>query len=361
MVGAACLIAAVEIGLLTVRPLFLESIPLSWSISVREAGREAVGADALIFGDSLAKDGLAPRFIDPILGMRSHNLASLAGPALLSATLLDHAIGRGGRPKVVVFDVKPSLLVGGPRFVTTLWPEVMTPGEAARLAFDVRSGHFALELLVAYVLPSYRERHEIRNAVAWALTGTPNKSNFDNPPAVRNWAVNRGANLATPRPDYHGAVSEFDHQRLLSHGFHVDRIHRASVHRFIARAERAGARPYLLLAPFVAEVQARRDATGAEAKYIAFVESLRREHRGLTVLDARRANYPSQVFIDPIHLSAPGAQTLSEDVAAAIRAQLDGNSPGGAWVALPSFRPRSLPDDVEHVELSRARLASPTR
>jgi hypothetical protein len=146
----------------------------------------------------------------------------------------------------------------------------------------------------------------------------------------------------------------------MSRGFEVHRINRAYARRLVALAQSSGARTYLLLPPMVPQLYERRALTGAEAKYEAFVRTLQDEFSGLTVLDARGSSYPPSAFIDPIHLNAKGALAVSEGVGAVLRRDLDGRGPvePRRWIHLPGYRDRPLPDWVEHVELSRARLGT---
>ncbi len=136
---------------------------------------------------------------------------------------------------------------------------------------------------------------------------------------TRQWSVNHGANLATPRADYDGAVSEAQHREFLSNRLSIHKINKTYARRIIDAAVAARATPYLLLPPAVPQIQARREASGAEAKYETFVRALQSEFPSLVVLDARAAHYPPSAFVDPVHLSVTGALVLSADVGAVLR------------------------------------------
>lgn len=361
-VGMAVLVAAVESSVAGAGSRFLDPTAFCWSLAASSACGPARGCEVLLAGDSLVKHGLVPGVIREATGRRSYNLAVAAGPAPATEALLRRALDAGARPRAVVFDLKPGLLVGGPRFSLRYWPQVLGPGDAVRLALDARGGSFAGELLATSVLSSFRSRHEIRGDVLAALRGETGPLRALNALCRRNWTVNDGANLATPRPGYDGAVSEAEHERYLSRRFFVHRVNAAAARRIVALARERGARPYLLLPPAVPEVTAQRERSGAEAKHEAYVRSLQVRYPELTVLDARGSAYPPSAFIDPVHLSAPGALALSEDVGAVLRRDLDGGSiPLRRWVRLPPYRARPLPAGLEHVELSRARLAAATR
>ena len=356
--GAFALILMVESAVISAGPRFLDPVAYCWSLAEADARLRAPGCEVLLVGDSLVKHGLAPRVLSAVTHRPTWNLAVAAGPAPATEALLRRALDSGARPKAVVFDLKPGLLAGGPKFALRYWPQILSPSETLRLIRAARSTSFAAELIVTTALPTFRSRHEIRGDLSAALAGATGPLRDLNALGARHWSVNGGANLATPRADYSGDVTEADHKQFLSQWFAAHRVNAAAARRVAALACRQGSKAYLLLPPTVPKLMERRLATGTEAKYEAFVRSLQAEFPSLIVLDARASGYPPSAFVDQIHLSVTGALALSDDVAQVLRHDLDaaGPSSSGRWVRLPEYRERPLPDDLEHVELSRARL-----
>jgi len=364
LIASALAVALVE-GLVAAGGLSRrDPVTTSWAFSAAAARGPAARSAVLCLGDSLAKHGLIPSVIASGTGRSSYNLATAAGPAPATYFLFRRAVESGARPVAVVFDLKPGLLAGGPKFRTRAWQELLDPREAVELIRATRSPAFAAELLAGSISPSLRSRHELRANVAGALRGEGSTVRALAALCLRNWSVNLGANLATPRPSYDGRVTEAEHAEHLSQGFHAQRANADYARRLVALAAETGARAYLLIPPFTPELRARRLATGADAGYDAFVRSLQSRHPGLTVLDARDGDYPASVFVDPIHLDARGAVTLSAEVAAAIRPDLDRpRTPAtpGRWLRLPPYRPVDRPPGLEDVEQSRAFLAASGR
>jgi hypothetical protein len=115
---------------------------------------------------------------------------------------------------------------------------------------------------------------------------------------------------------------------------------------------------YWLLTPLSPDLQALRDQSGAERRYEGFVKSIvSRFPRILTVLDGRRADYPSSLFADATHLNGDGAIALTRSVAAAIGPRLSapGSSHGSAWIALEHPAPgcAELNGPLENLDASR--------
>lgn len=357
--GMLVLVLGLESVVVRGGPRFLDPVSYSWAFSARAARRLAPSADVLCLGDSLAKHGLIPRVIEDGTGRRTINLAVAAGPVPVTEALLRRALDAGSRPTAVVFDLKPGILAGGPRYSVRYWPRALRVSEWVALAAEAGGGAFLAELTVAAALPSFGGRHEIRGDLSAAWRGETGPLRAINAVCRRNWEVNAGGNVATPRPGYKGAVSEAEHTVYLSREFFVHRVNGVYARRLVALAAARGIKTYLLIPPSVPQIRERRRETGAEEKYSAFVRSLQDQAPGLTVLDARDSAYPASVFVDPVHLDARGAVALSDDVASALRRDLDGPrqaSPSKRWVRLPPYRDRPIPEGLEDVERSRERL-----
>jgi hypothetical protein len=357
LLGMLVLVAMVEFWVTRRGPALMDPVAYSWTFADRAAAQAGVGRNILCLGDSLAKHGLVPRVVESVTGRSAYNLAVAAGPVPVTYYVLRHALDAGARPSAVVFDLKPGMMIGGPQFSVRYWPRVLNPGETLGLIAANRNVGFATELLIGAILPTFRARHEVRGNILEAIRGEPPSLATLNALCRRNWTVNAGANLATTRPGYTGEVSEAEHREQLSRGFEPHRVNVRYAREVVRLATSHGIHTYLLIAPFVPQLQTRRIETGADAKYEAFVRSLQAEFPGLTVLDARDSGFPAEVFIDAIHLDARGAAALSLGVAEALRDDLAGAAPS-RWIKLPRYRPVLLPEGAEDVETSRARITA---
>jgi hypothetical protein len=362
LLGMVALVAAVEAAVKRHWEVLTAPVAFSWRWSAEAAAREAVGCRVLCAGDSLVKHGLIPRVVEDRTGRRAYNFAAAAAPASLTYFVLRRAFAAGSRPDALVIDFKPSMLAGGPRYGLRNWPEVLTPGETCDLIREARGGAFAAELLLAELLPTFRARHDLRDALRAALRGETPRLRAMNAICRRNWSVNAGANIAARRPGYDGAMTETEHRELLSDRFGNHRVNASYVRRTLDLAAAHGVRTYLIIPPLAPALLARRGQTGAEEGYTAFLRSLRQHDPTLTVLDARPSGYPPSVFVDPIHLDRRGATALSAAVSGILRDDLNRRAdepprrPPGRWVVLPPYRDTPEPSLMEDVEQSRERL-----
>ena len=174
---------------------------------------------------------------------------------------------------------------------------------------------------------------------------------------MRNWAANAGANVAAVRPR-RGDDPEAEIEHRLHPGlFFVDPTNVEGMERLMQLAAFRDIPVFWLLPPLSPALQARRDQSGAEAAYERFVRSfVARYPRLLTVLDARRGDYPAANFNDLTHLNSQGAVALSRAVARAIGPLLS-RSPSGLatkWVVL-SRPANNLPGSIVIEDLDQSR------
>ncbi len=360
LIGMLALVAALEWTIAHNGSRYLDHISISWALSAQAANTKASDCDVLYVGDSLVKHSLIPRTIDAVTGRRSYNLATAAGPAPINYTLFRRALDAGAHPRAVVFDLKSSLLVGGPEYTVRKAAGFLSAREVVEFCLAKPTGAYVAKLVVGYLIPSYRSAPEIRESLRTTLCGEKNIITASNEFLARNWDVNAGAIVAIPRPDYHGEVTEAEHLHMISRGFHADRVNAMYAQRFVSLTTDRQIDAYLLLPPLVPNITQRREQTGAEGKYTAFIRSLQEHNPTLTVLDARQAGYPASAFIDPIHMNVRGALALSADVAAILKRDLDRPPgtpiPSKRWLPLPAYQERPMPTDLEDVERSRAKL-----
>jgi hypothetical protein len=349
--GMLVLVILIERSIALLKTDLQDPVTFGWGFSARAAVDEARTREILCLGDSLVKHGLLPQVLEEGTGRSAYNLAAAASAAPTTYFLLRRALQAGARPSVVLLDFKPSLLAGGPRYRVRQWQEFLAPGETLDLLRTTGRFEFALEILMGELVPSLRCRHEIRNG----LNNRKLASRALNAMLNRNWSVNRGANLAAKNTGFAGGVTEAQHADMLSHRFSVHKLNADYASRTIALAEKAGARTYVVVPPLTKELRERREQTGVDARYRAFLHQLQDRHPRLTVLDAGHADYPPEAFVDPTHLNRDGTVSLSNSVGEFLRADLTlSQRSGRRWMNLSDYQaPRERPG-LEDVEQTRA-------
>ena len=115
-----------------------DPVCLSWRFADEGAREDSRDRDVLLLGDSLVKHGLIPSVLEETSGVRSVNLAAARGPALLTYFVLRRAIESGSRPRAIVIDTKPAVLIGGVDYNAHYWPAALTPGECLELGWLAR-------------------------------------------------------------------------------------------------------------------------------------------------------------------------------------------------------------------------------
>jgi hypothetical protein len=302
---------------------FTDPVSLSWRFSAESIATESQGCELLCLGDSLVKHGLIPRMIEESTGLRTANLSAARAPALLTYFMLRRTVKAGARPKAVIINAKPAILLAGLQFNGQYWQEHVNLREYLDLAALARNGPFCLTTLVGRILPSLRGRLQIQSNVLATLRGEHDQIGAVNRILWRNWSVNRGANIAAA--DAHPGDQDgrdIEH-RLHPGAFFVDRTNAAGLEWIMQLAEEEGISIFWLLPPLSRDLQARRDQSGSEAKYEQLVRSYQERYpRVLTVLDARRGDYAASLFADQTHLNGAGAVFLSRAVANAIKPAL---------------------------------------
>lgn len=358
LIGMLVLVVAIE-GSIAGRWLeFSDPVVLSWRFSDRAARVNAPGRDVLFLGDSLVKHGLIPSVFRQETGLDGVNVAAARAPALLTDFLLRRALDAGARPRAVIINTKPAVLIGGPEYDARYWPAALTASECLRLGWMLHKTHFSLEILTARLLPSVAARLEIRSGVLNALKGTIDPIPEINRVLWRNWTVNCGANVASLNGDFDGKLSPEIRERLHPDRWYVDPANAMGVDRLLKLARERRLRVFWLLPPISPPLQRWRESSGAEAKFEAFVRSyLDRYPECVSILDARGVVCDPSCFVDATHLSGRGAIVLSRVVSRAVANELErGPRPGSeAWITIsPQDDPlRDLGPPLEDVDRSK--------
>jgi hypothetical protein len=349
------LVATIEAGLSRRWLDFSDPVCLSWRFADQAARNDAKGYDVLCLGDSLAKHGVVPSVLAEESGLRSVNLAAARAPALLTYFILRRALDSGARPRAIVIDTKPAVLIGGVEYNEHYWPAALSPSECLELGRIAGRGELGVATLVARLLPSLQSRLEVRASIRASLDGTSDPIQEINRVLWRNWSVNDGANVARLDSPYRGELSPEIQERLHPDRWYVDRANAQGLDRLLKLAGEHQIRVFWLLPPISPGLQHWREKSGSEAKYEAFVRSYQRRYpRFVTVLDARRVAAVPSLYVDATHLSGQGAIVLSRAVGRVLKAELSSlrHDSAGNWIAVEELPPGAGPP-LEDVERSK--------
>ena len=350
--GMIALVAIVEANISRHPLRFTDTASLSWRLGLEAISRGAERCEVACLGDSLVKIGVIPEVIRAGSGRTAYNFAMAQAPAPATYFLLRRLIEAGGKPSAIVVDFKPSVLAGGPRFSLRHWQTVLNPRECLELAREARGVGMLAEIVLGRLLPSYRDRLEIREAVRSALDGEPAPTYATNRLALRNWGKNLGAHLNSSRTPFSGEVGPEIHKKLLSDGWKCHRINATYVDRLLTLAESRKIPVFWLIPPLPPQLQERRERSGADGAFVAFVRSMQAKHAGVTVVDGRHSHYDASTFADHTHLNGRGSIAMSQDLAAIV----GGRENRARWIDLPPYQDRPLGFPTEDVDQSRIAL-----
>jgi hypothetical protein len=335
---------------------FSDPVTLSWRHAANDAVHLAPGKDVLCMGDSLAKHGLIPQILESRSGLKVHNVAAARGPAPLSYFLLRRALEAGARPRALVIDFKPTVLLGGPDYHLRYWQEIVTPRECAELARAGRYGSFVAPLVVGRLLPTFRSRLEVRSNVMAALRGEHDPLYLINRVLTTNWEKNRGSNVAAKNPEFHDE-RDLEHPfKFVPRAWYCHHVTAAFFPQIFDLAAAHGIKVYWLIAPLSPELQRDREGSDNEAGYLRFARSMMAAHPNLTVLDARHAGFDASLFVDPTHLDGEGGVLLSTLVGDALRRDLAKPNSPERWVELKRGARQQIDTSLEDVEQTKLAL-----
>jgi hypothetical protein len=294
------------------------------------------------------KFGVVPRVLEACLDRRgrSYNLAVCNGQAASSYFLLRRALSAGARPSALVVDFAPHLLAAGPGHNLRQWPELVSPSEWLDLGWTAHHGALFAQVSLACLLPSVKDRDEIRGNILAALRGETGSHRAEIPGYVAHWRRNRGANIYPHRPSYRGDI-DATNPAYFPRAWKCHPVNEVYLRRFLALADAHAIPVFWLLPPTAPRFQARRDALGLETSHERLLRRLQRDFANLTVIDGRHAGFDPGLFIDQLHLSRQGAVALSAGLAEVLALHLDRPSASPRRVTLPPCDPRAIAIPVE--------------
>ena len=338
LIATLALIAFIEHGITRRELDFRHPWAWDWHLSGRAARRASAGNDVLCLGDSMMKFAIAPNIQAREIDGRVYNLAIGAAPPPVSYFQLKRAYEAGARPRVVLVDFIPHLLAKGPYISQRLWPEYLDWHEAIDLSRNARDARLFGMIAAAKLLPSVRDRMEIRAGITEALAGRDASARAGVLENIRNWRENRGAEMVEkrtwPAPDFSRYAPD-----LYPDAWHPAAFNVTYVERLLSLAAAHGTTVVVLIPPFNEAVRRERERKGLDVAFDDFLRNLQSRHADLVVIDARSSDYNDAVHYDPIHLDREGAAALTRAVAGIIRPHLDKTKVADAprWVLAPKF------------------------
>ena len=320
------LVALIEVWVGTRRNL-ADPVALEWRYGAKAIPKRARFSEILCLGDSLIKFGIAPATLEARLGRRVSLHAVPAAPAAASYFALRAAIDAGARPRVVVVDYAPFLLLPGYRLNQQFLPEVAGLKDCLDLAWTGEDGELGGALTLARLVPSIQHRNGLRTRVAkgvgWSAIAQPR----------------------TRRPDlWLPGDNEAVFDWFYPTAWRAGDDHRHYVERLMTLAHDHSATVVWLLPPISDPIRSEWDRLGLTARYRALVASVQERFSNLIVLDAQDLPVPPANRLDPLHLNPAGAEAFSDRLADYLTP--DRLARGPRWVGLTTpdpDRPRVEP------------------
>jgi hypothetical protein len=310
----------------------------SWCFSGREARTEATGASVLVFGDSLVKNGISPPVLQAVTDRSAYNLAAFGGPPALSYFLLRRVLESGGRPETLVLIFMPADLASAPQAFLQMWQDMASPRECLDLAFATRDARFFGRMLTGGLLPSVRNRLEIRDWFRDCLLGKPYTpaQRAATLAEQRGWRENRGVHLL-PVLRGHRIEANLTDLYLFPKDWVCSSAEAAYLRRFLELARMHKIQVVCLLPPIAPTAQEARKQMGLDEFFTKIVRNLQARYPEITVVDARCSGYPDGAFVDMIHPNREGATRLSHELGLVLRSARDATQKEPAWSFLPPY------------------------
>jgi len=214
------------------------------------------------------------------------------------------------------------------------------------MSWAMRAPDFLPSTILASVLTTYKERHELRAAIMAAIRGKSTSRREEIPRYRRNWKLNEGAQLFAESPLPEIDVEHWNttlYSKWAPHPVNV-----AYLDRFLALARSRNITVYWLLPPIHPSVQELTEETGYDEEYTRFVRETQARFPGTVVLDARHSGFSADDFTDGVHVDRRGAMRLSIALADVLADRSDGGTEG-RWVSLEPGEAGALDVPLEDV------------
>jgi Protein of unknown function (DUF1574) len=360
LLGMIALIAACESFLAWNEAKFTRLEAHDWKTSLQAAKTSGQFGGILCLGDSQIKFGLLPLVLESKVGQPVECLAVMGGQAPSTYFLLKKALEAGARPSALVVDWEPHLLKDGVDHNARMWPELVDVGDNLGLSWMSRDGSGFLGRLLAGLLPSIRERSEIRDNIKAALNGqTPQMPEWIER-SWRNKVMNRGATALAK--DHIGRTADLTRWgNKVATRWSVDPVNTAYARKFLKLADAYKIPVFITIMPVSPGMQQKYEQNGIDQPYTEWVKKLNHRFPNVVVVDLRHSNYDASVFYDPLHLDRDGAVSASIALGGYLREHLDGQPVGERWVQMPPYRPSTADVAFEDTSQSYQIMTRPGR
>jgi hypothetical protein len=353
LLGAMAIMLAAEGYVARRRDEISSLFSVEWRQNARAVRRYAGGSAVLCFGTSLSRMGVAPRVIEERLGMPAYNFAASGAQPFACYVALRDALASGARPQAIVVDYAWTTLGQPDTFNETGLVASRPLADLLEWARAARDASLLGRMVLAWALPSFHGRPEVRANIAAALSGAEPDRNPARFLYARHGEINCGACLQGSI-GYDGSVDP-GNPVMFPKEWSCTAASRRYIGEFLALAGSRGIPVFWALPPMAPGAQGLWASSGTKARYMAVAESIAAGHPNVTLVDATGARYPAEAFNDPVHLNRDGAVVFSADLAEVMRSRLTREGgPRLARVGLPDYR---ADPDAGRVEDSRATLA----
>lgn len=340
LLGMLIAITAIELVVAHHKLDLTPIVGIDWNQVGRRLERSVRENEILCFGDSMIRHGVLPRVIQQRTGRRCLSLAVAAGQAPIDYFLLRRALEAGARPTALLVNFKPYLLEIDPMPNVWLYQQLLSFRECWDLAQTTRSDELFSRVVLGRLLPSVRNRTDLRDHLLAAFDGQSRSMRQANRFHLDQWRYHRGSQLTSPNPQFQPAdLERAEFQSLFKTPWTPSPVMVAYARRFLQLAAENDIPVFWLMPPYSPEARTRREQRGLETAYTEFALQIQAEFPNLVVLDGRQADYPRSVFVDPSHLDGIGGTTLSAALADVLRTAMESKRTGPRWLELARFRP----------------------
>ena len=308
-----------------------------WKTSAATARSLSQFRGILCLGDSQVKFGLLPLVLESKVGQPVECLAVQGGQAPSTYFLLRKALESGARPSAIVVDWEPHLLKDGPEHNDRMWPELTGLNDNLDLAWTTGDAGGFLSRLCAGMIPSLRERVEIRENIKAALNGeSPQMADWIER-SWRNKVMNRGATALAK--DHIGRTADLSRcGNKVETPWSAHPVNNAFARKTLKLAQAFQIPVYLAIMPVSPGMQQKYEVNGIDQPYVQWVSKLETRFSNLVVIDLRHSRFDASVFYDPLHLDRDGALAASLSVGQYLHDHLAGQPMGERWVQMPPYQ-----------------------
>ncbi len=298
LLGMLVLVGSIE-AVVGSRHDLTDPVAMQWRYRGKAILTKARQAEVLCLGDSLVKFGVAAPELSRRLGRPVGNHAVLAAPAAASYFALKDALGAGAKPRLVIVDYAPFLLLPGYRLNRAFLPEMAGLGASLDLALTTAEPELAGTVALGWLVPSVRNRDTLRAGIE-RLVGKK--------PAAHP--------TRTRRPDlWLPGDNEAVFDWFYATDWQAGTEHESYIDRMMTLARDHGATVVWLMPPVSDPIRREWDALGLATRYTNFAAAVQARHPNLVVLDGRQLVVTNEDLLDPLHLNPRGAETFTARLA----------------------------------------------